>query len=164
MQLDFSYDGIEEKCWVTTENISYINSWGTASVTINGMDITNTWVNSFPPKENGKYHITFKGVESWAHIEIMGASSNQRVLGVEPLNTTFEVYPNPVNKKDVTIEYSEDNGEAVLKVFDMQGREVYSQKINARYSKIPAHLFEKGIYIISVVGGSKTEKLKLIAL
>mgnify|MGYP006298377495 CR=1 FL=1 len=54
VSLTFTHDGPGEYCWFTTDDISYINSWATHIVEINGVDYTNVWSNSMPAKADGE--------------------------------------------------------------------------------------------------------------
>ncbi|MBB6463046.1 carbohydrate-binding protein [Flammeovirga kamogawensis] len=162
--LNFSYDGVEEQCWVVSGTINYINSWGTQSVTINGVDITNLWVNNFPAKENGKYYITFKGAESWAHIEIEGAgNSNQREsLNSELNKVSSKVYPNPISTGSVHISHPIESLGAEINIFDVEGKNVYSSIVTSEETKIDKKTFNKGLYIITIQYLDKVEKIKLV--
>lgn len=161
VSLDFSYDGMEEKCWVVTEDIGYINSWAAEFIYINGVDITNVWVNNMPPKDNGKYYISFKGALPWAHIEIMGASNQRQFMG-ETLSTSIKVYPNPSHNSDITIEHSSDKKGGTLKIVDLQGRTIYNEQIDSNKSLLPRNLFHVGMYVITVELSDNVEIIKLI--
>ncbi len=71
----FAQDGSGEYCWVTSDDIDYVNSWNMAVVEINGVDYTNTWSNNMPAKQNGNYYIYYKGLYSWSHFEMSGTST-----------------------------------------------------------------------------------------
>ncbi|GAB4197764.1 MAG: hypothetical protein OHK0022_16310 [Roseiflexaceae bacterium] len=66
----FTYDGAGSFCWRTTSLGSYVNSWNLTSLTINGVDFTNRWGNSYPPAINGYWYISYNGPYSWSHFEI----------------------------------------------------------------------------------------------
>ncbi|GAB4214485.1 MAG: hypothetical protein OHK0022_53070 [Roseiflexaceae bacterium] len=66
----FTFDGAGTFCWRTTSLGSYINSWNMASLTINGVDFTNRWANSYPPAINGYWYISYNGPFAWSHFEI----------------------------------------------------------------------------------------------
>ncbi|WP_281616255.1 carbohydrate-binding protein [Flammeovirga sp. SubArs3] len=161
ISLDFSYDGIEEKCWVISEDINYINSWGAEYITINGVDITNVWINSnLPPRQNGKYYISFKGLESWAHIEIMGNSSSQRKIDVTT-SSEIQVYPNPFSTSNVTIKHHNRSGE-LIKVLDIHGNILYANLIENDQTILSRNLFYRGIYFVLIEGQDQIETIKLI--
>ena len=67
----FSFDGAGTFCWQTSSLGSYINSWNMASVTLNGVNITNLYVasGSYPAKTNGFYYIGYTGNFPWSHFE-----------------------------------------------------------------------------------------------
>ncbi|AZQ60803.1 carbohydrate-binding protein [Flammeovirga pectinis] len=162
--LDFSYDGVEEQCWVTAEDIDYINSWGAQSVTINGVDVTNLWMNNLPAKQDGKYYVTFKGQESWAHVEIMGAASNGRTSTESLASSITEtvVYPNPVTEEDVFINHPANTIGAQVRIFDLEGKTIYSTQTISNKTQIARSVFNKGLYIITVEYADSIQKLKLI--
>ena len=73
--LPFSFDGVDEACYVVDGTISYINSWVTDTVTVNGEDYTNTWSASMPDAIDGKYYIYYVGSYDWSHVEVDGEDS-----------------------------------------------------------------------------------------
>ncbi|GAB4215023.1 MAG: hypothetical protein OHK0022_54410 [Roseiflexaceae bacterium] len=70
VSVPFTYDGAGTFCWRTTSLGSYINSWNMTSLTINGVDFTNRWANSYPPAINGYWYISYNGPYAWSHFEI----------------------------------------------------------------------------------------------
>lgn len=91
--VSFSHTGSGEFCWVTSDNISYINSWNTDFLEINGVDYTNTWSNNLPARVNGNYYIHFKGSLGWSHFEAMGGTARTNNTVVD--NQDLMAYPNP---------------------------------------------------------------------
>jgi len=65
-------NGAGDFCFVTSGTISFINSWNMQRVEINGVDFTNKWANSLPPKINGTYTIHYVANVAWAHLEVNG--------------------------------------------------------------------------------------------
>jgi endo-1,4-beta-xylanase len=65
----FSYDGAGTFCWQLTSPPSYINSWNLTSLTVNGVDFTNRWANSYPPAINGSWYVSYSGQYGWSHFE-----------------------------------------------------------------------------------------------
>jgi endo-1,4-beta-xylanase len=67
----FSYDGAGTFCWQSTNLGSYINSWNTNSVTLNGTNVTNIWVGSgsYPAKIGGYWYVGYNGSFAWSHFE-----------------------------------------------------------------------------------------------
>lgn len=68
----FSQNGAGEYCWVTSDEISYINSWVMDLVEINGFDYTNSWSDQMPDSIDGNYYIRYVGSYSWSHFEVNG--------------------------------------------------------------------------------------------
>lgn len=67
----FAYDGVGTFCWQSANLGSYINSWSTTSVTINGINITNLYIasGSYPAKIGGYWYISYNSAVSWGHFE-----------------------------------------------------------------------------------------------
>lgn len=67
----FTFDGAGTFCWQASALGSYINSWNTASVILNGANISNLYIasGSYPAKINGFYYITYTGNFAWSHFE-----------------------------------------------------------------------------------------------
>jgi hypothetical protein len=67
----FSFDGAGNFCWQASALGSFINSWNTTSVTLNGVNATNIWVGSgsYPAKINGFYYIAYSSSVSFGHFE-----------------------------------------------------------------------------------------------
>jgi len=65
-------NGTGEFCWVTSGNITFINSWNMQLVEVNGVNFTNKWANSLPPRINGNYYIHYLSNVAWAHFEANG--------------------------------------------------------------------------------------------
>lgn len=72
ISLPFSHDGPGSYCWVTSGDISNMNSWNTNKVKVNGVDFTNQWVAALPDKVDGNYFIYYEGSFEWSHLEING--------------------------------------------------------------------------------------------
>ncbi|MGA1979975.1 MAG: glycoside hydrolase family 9 protein [Sedimentisphaerales bacterium] len=68
----YTKDGAGTLCIVMTSIPSYVNSWNTVTVNINGTDYTNKYVaaGSLPAKINGNYYIYYNATVAWAHIEV----------------------------------------------------------------------------------------------
>ena len=67
----FTYDGVGAFCWQSANLGSYINSWNTSSVTINGVNITNLYMaaGSYPAKVGGYWYVAYNGPYAWSHFE-----------------------------------------------------------------------------------------------
>nr|AQQ75133.1 GH43 CBM6 [uncultured bacterium] len=67
----FSYDGAGTFCWQSTNLGSYINSWNTNSVTLNGVNVTNLYVasGSYPAKIGGYWYVAYNSSVAWGHFE-----------------------------------------------------------------------------------------------
>jgi hypothetical protein len=64
-----NYDGTF--CWQASTLGTYINSWNTTSVTINGTNATNLYVasGSYPAKIGGFWYVSYNSTVAWTHFE-----------------------------------------------------------------------------------------------
>ena len=67
----FSYDGTGTLCWQSSNLGTYINSWNTNSVSVNGVNVTNLYVaaGSYPAKVNGFWYVSYNSSVAWGHFE-----------------------------------------------------------------------------------------------
>lgn len=70
--LPFSFTGVGDECWVMTGPIDHINSWGTETLEVNGVDLADQWVlgSDLPDAIGGRYFVRFVGNETWSHFEV----------------------------------------------------------------------------------------------
>ena len=73
VSLPFSFDGKGAFCWEIAGSINFVNSWNTASVSINGENFANKWANSLPERSDGKYTVLYNGLFPWSHFEASGS-------------------------------------------------------------------------------------------
>ena len=67
----FAFDGAGAFCWQSSNLGTYINSWNTTSVTINGVNVTNIWVGSgsYPAQISGFWYVGYNSSVAWGHFE-----------------------------------------------------------------------------------------------
>jgi predicted carbohydrate-binding protein with CBM5 and CBM33 domain len=68
----FTFDGAGTLCWRSSNLGSNINSWNTASVTVNGVNFTNlfAFTSNLPPKAaDGFWYVSYTGNFPWSHFE-----------------------------------------------------------------------------------------------
>ena len=67
----FTYDGAGTFCWQSSNLGAYINSWNANSITLNGVNVTNTYVasGSYPAKIGGYWYVSYNSAVSWSHFE-----------------------------------------------------------------------------------------------
>ena len=67
----FTFDGAGTFCWQSSNLGSYINSWNTTTVTINGVNISNLYIasGSYPAKIGGFWYVAYNGPYAWSHFE-----------------------------------------------------------------------------------------------
>ena len=93
----------------------------------------------------------------------------EEILSVQPENSSsiFKIYPNPVsNYLDVSIDTSWKSDQVVVKIIDMDGKEVVSQKIeNESFVKFNLRTLKNAVYFVKVtnvsIGQSTTQKVVL---
>lgn len=67
----FTFDGAGTFCWQSSNLGTYINSWNTASVTLNGVNVSNVWMGSgsYPAKIGGFWYVRYSSTLTWGHFE-----------------------------------------------------------------------------------------------
>jgi hypothetical protein len=67
----FTFDGTGTFCWQSSNLGTYVNSWNTSSVTINGVNATNLYVaaGSYPAKIGGFWYVKYTSTVAWGHFE-----------------------------------------------------------------------------------------------
>ncbi len=67
----FTFDGAGTFCWQSTNLGTYINSWNTTSVTLNGVNVTNLYLasGSYPVKIGGFWYVAYSSSVAWGHFE-----------------------------------------------------------------------------------------------
>ena len=67
----FTFDGAGILCWQSSNLGSYINSWNTTSVTLNGTNISNLYLasGSYPARINGFWYVSYSSSVAWGHFE-----------------------------------------------------------------------------------------------
>ena len=67
----FTFDGAGTFCWQSANLGTYVNSWNTTSVTINGVNVTNLYLaaGSYPAKVGGFWYVSYNSSVAWGHFE-----------------------------------------------------------------------------------------------
>ncbi len=87
---------------------------------------------------------------------LLGVSDN----GID--NNNFVVYPNPSNG-EITIKSRVDVGNATISIFDMNGRKVFTQKLEIHTSaNVNASKLNTGIYLMQIESANRSQTMKLI--
>lgn len=73
----------------------------------------------------------------------------------------FSIYPNPSNGL-VTIAINEFNEAQTMRIYDITGKLLLTETISTAISTVDISNFNKGIYLIELVSGSKSSYQKLI--
>ena len=146
ISIPFTQNGVGEYCWVTSDNIAYVNSWNMATLEINGVDYTNTWSGTMPDKIDGNYYIYYHGLYDWSHFE---APQTKSAMGIDDGNT-IKVYPNPFTEYfNLDISHPEQVKRIVIS--DELGRNIgiYEPSAITDFMSIGQNL-EIGTYLIKV--------------
>jgi endoglucanase len=71
ISVPFTKDGSGEFCYTSSSLATYVNSWNTDAINVNGTNCTNTYVSSSSIAAiGGVYYVYYKGSYSWSHMEI----------------------------------------------------------------------------------------------
>lgn len=167
IDLTFVHEKAGTYCWVTSDEIDYINSWCTDEVTINGVDVTNLWMNSLPPKIDGKYFIYFKASVDWAHFEAnsltKSAKESKSSLVKHVRLEELKAYPNPLKEGNLAIEGTGEIIGSKINIHDTNGKIVYSiEEVISQKTTINRASIKPGIYFISVEKGETKKTIKLV--
>jgi len=67
----FTYDGSGTFCWQSSNLGTYINSWNTTSVIVNGVNVTNVYTaaGSLPAKIGGYWYVSYNSTAAYGHFE-----------------------------------------------------------------------------------------------
>ena len=67
----FTFDGAGTFCWQSTNLGTFVNSWNTSSVTINGVNVSNVYMaaGSYPAKINGFWYVSYASTVAFGHFE-----------------------------------------------------------------------------------------------
>ncbi len=161
ISLSYSFDGEDEGCYVTTDDISYFNSWCMESVEINGTDYTNTYVSSYsenaPDKVDGKYYIYLKGNYSWSHFEAISSSTKSTTaIDNASVSENISVYPNPFND-ELYINLGTGNDIQSIQIFNTMGQLVFDRDEAGAEGVIQIDLsLPASLYILKVKTANET--------
>lgn len=75
ISLPFEKKGVGEFCYTTSGTLTLVHTHNADKVEINGVDVTNEYLETFPDKVDGKYQIYFKGSVNWANLTIEGTDA-----------------------------------------------------------------------------------------
>jgi hypothetical protein len=158
VSLPFTKDGAGEFCYVTSGNISYVNSWNMSLVEINGVDFTNKWSNSMPARVNGNYYIRYIGQFPWSHFEATGtnAAISQLIQTSVAGEKGAVVYPNPVTQRSFTIRSMDPAiKNVVVMLTDLYGKVVLKKKVKVNEPININTSIATGIYNVTATSSNK---------
>ncbi len=125
--LPLTISGEGTYCYVVSGTISYVNSWGLSSLTINGVDYTNTWSNSMPDAINGAYYISYSSSNGWSQFEAPALKSAKANIAAESIHEEIQIYPNPFTGSEITIDLNNAGKTTTVNIYDLVGHLLDSQ-------------------------------------
>jgi endoglucanase len=152
--LPFKKDGAGEFCFVLSGNITFVNSWNTSLVEINGVNYTNKWSNSMPPKVNGVYNVHYVGPYAWSHFEAAGSeavvSQNTQLIAIDE-NSAGLVYPNPAIQRSFSIRLTDQTIRNItVTISDLYGKVMFRKEVKVNEPLTIGSSIPTGIYNVSV--------------
>ncbi|MCG8700382.1 MAG: Ig-like domain-containing protein [Bacteroidales bacterium] len=152
----FSYDGKGDECWVTMDEISYINSWNLDKLTVNGVDFTNVYVSQLPAKINNSYYINYESSVNWGHIGIAGEKSKS----IDIIDESF-VFVN--SNKEIVVKVSEKQIGSIFRLYDLNGAVLFEQTLQSAESLISVNQsINAGAYIVTIFNSQQICKHKVL--
>jgi Secretion system C-terminal sorting domain len=136
---------------ITWENIGRVKGQGESNVIIN-----YNFEDKHPLSILTYYRlkqVDFDGKESYSNIES---------VSIYKKNVSFEVYPNPLNNREATIEFDEDLLEGTFTIINSIGSVVKKEKILIKNPSLDFSNLTTGIYIFNVQKGSNFLSKKII--
>ncbi len=145
--IPFSFDGSGEHCWFLSGNVAYVNSWNMGIVEINGVDYSNSWSNSMPPKIDGGYYVYYNGQYPWSHFEMAGTKSAPAMSSGQ---NKVVVYPNPFGSvAQLVLEDPEEV--SIIKILDQTGKVVSTiEKSQISNLLTIGDQFVAGVYFVQI--------------
>ena len=78
-----------------------------------------------------------------------------------PVETLVNVYPNP-NNGQFNIELTNNEETTLIEVYDLMGKQVFTQNTNETIKKIDISDQPKGIYLVKITVGNEVFNEKII--
>ncbi len=137
----------------------WVNEDGIENIDVQPSVNTTATTNS-PP---GSYAIDISGGydDHYVFIYNPGILSINSVTGLNSGPPTINAYPNPVNNK-LTIALSNTVGMKTVKVYNIDGVEIFNQIIEDEYIELPTSKFPSGLLFIEIESDTKISKFKLM--
>ena len=139
--------------------MSFINSWNTDLIEVNGVAFTNKWSNSLPAAIDGKWYIHYKASLAWAHFEAPSAKDAESIIN----QSDIQLFPNPFSTS-INLSISSIENLKTIKVFNQQGqliRIIDSSEFAGNSIEIGYDL-SNGLYIIQIIENGSTRTFKII--
>ena len=90
----------------------------------------------------------------------LGFYSSDTIISVnETLFNDIQVYPNPASTQLTIDTGSNWNNVSAIELYDLSGRRVWSERVNARTTLVNLSNFSEGIYILKLNGTAVRKKI-----
>jgi endo-1,4-beta-xylanase len=144
-----------------SNDLTYTWTKGTTKIqgSVNSIDVTETGSYSL---ETNAYGCSAKS-ESVA-VQVYSASSPECTTGLNQLNNSARVYPNPFRSSFVLETNFTGQESAMAEIFNVLGARVFSKKVDSDSGKMQIHIPEPGLYTLRISNQKEVKNLKLSGL
>jgi hypothetical protein len=119
---------------------------------------------------SGVHNICLVGLGTYGtNLDYIMFTNNSLKSAMIPTNVSsvesgINIYPNPVTNGELTVSFSENQNNAVISIFDLQGKELYKKASagSIAFNINTSSFLKAGIYIIKVQDENLNETHKLI--
>lgn len=165
------YDGLDTDYMGTFTRIDSLKV-SNAPINITGADLTNNNSTEFIIGERTG-GITYLHIDSNAFDSIPflntpcdTTSDTTSVWEIQSKNSSFGIYPNPNNGNFTVKLFKSYNGEGMLSILDLSGKEVMIQNLNLNANKFEIPVYsqnlKQGVYIVQIILEGETLRSRLV--
>jgi uncharacterized protein YjdB len=151
--IPFAQNGVGEFCWVSSQGMSYINSWNMDLVEVNGVAYTNKWASGIPASSDGKWYIHYKASLAWAHFEAAALKSAESLAAED-----IRIYPNPFST-EINIDFGSIVNIQKVEIYNslgqlvqnLEGSQLKSPVMNLNMHNLAGNTFIVKIYLANKI-------------
>ncbi len=119
-------------------------------------------LSNIQPIQSGNYVVTYTNSNSCSSSYTINIAATNRVaIDMNDLAATIQLYPNPSNSGQFTLEVDDINSSSHVQIIDLQGRMVYQSNLSQKKTVIDP-ILSKGTYIVKVADVRSSFNQKLI--
>jgi hypothetical protein len=107
---------------------------------------------------DGSFSLKLAGVTAYSQFAVFGQSATTAINNVTA-NTGMSLYPNPASSS-INISLAQTANYPLLKVFDVQGKEVIIQQIENSLTVLNINELQRGTYFASLNGQAAQKFIK----